>query len=110
MAAHSDQEIRLCDWAAQWQPGAPALIVEDEDFQNCTFVGPGVLMFIGGVQFYGNSIEQDALWVVDTERGYQGAIAVRNCVFQGCRFINVGLATDAAFVRQIFDTQAERAQ
>ena len=109
MSVHANQEIRLCEWAAQWQPGAPALIVEDEEFEDCTFVGPGVLMFIGGVQFYGNTIEQDALWVVDTERGYQGAIAVRNSRFTGCSFVNVGLATDAAFVRQIFDTQAGKA-
>ena len=110
MAAHSGLEVRLSDWAAQWQPGSPALIVEGEEFENCTFVGPGVMMFIGGVQFYGNSIDQDALWVVDTERAYQGAIAVRNCRFTGCQFVNVGLATDAAFVRQIFDTQSGRNQ
>ena len=110
MAAYSGQEIRLSDWAAQWQPGAQALIVEDEEFENCTFVGPGVLMFIGGVQFYGNSIEQDALWVVDPERGYQGAVAVRNCRFTGCQFVNVGLATDAAFVREIFETQVGKSQ
>jgi hypothetical protein len=103
---HSDQEIRLSEWAAQWVPGTPALIVEDEEFENCTFVGPGVLMFIGGVNFYGNHLEPDALWVVDRERGYQGAIAVQNCKFTGCTFVNVGLATDEAFVRQIYETQA----
>jgi hypothetical protein len=63
-------------------------------------------MFIGGVNFYNNHLDSDALWVVDTERGYQGAIAVRECSFTGCTFVNVGLATDEAFVRQIYETQA----
>jgi hypothetical protein len=103
---HTDQEIRLSEWAGQWAPGTPALIVEDEEFENCTFVGPAVLMFIGGVNFYNNHLDSDALWVVDTERGYQGAIAVRECSFTGCTFVNVGLATDEAFVRQIYETQA----
>jgi hypothetical protein len=103
---HTDQEIRLSEWAAQWVPGTPALIVEEEEFENCTFVGPAVLMFIGGVNFYNNHLDSDALWVVDTERGYQGAIAVRECSFTGCTFVNVGLATDEAFVRQIYETQA----
>jgi hypothetical protein len=104
--ALTGEEIRLCDWAAQWELDAPALLVEDEEFENCTFVGPGVLMFIGDVQFFGNDLDADALWVVDTDRGYQGAIAVRNCSFTGCRFVNVGLATDEAFIQQIFETQA----
>ena len=110
MASYNGQEIHLHEWAEQWEPGQPALIVEDEEFEGCTFVGPGVLLFIGGVQFYDNSIDQDALWVVNTDRGYQGAIAVRNCRFTKCNFINVGLATDEAFVRQIYDTQAQSAQ
>ena len=29
----------------------------------------------------------------------------RNCTFTGCTFINVGLATDEAFVREIDATQ-----
>jgi hypothetical protein len=105
--AHTGDEIHLWTWAQQWEAGTPALTVEDQDFEDCTFVGPGVLMFIGGVRFLGNHIEGDGLWVVDTDRGYQGAIAVRNCTFTGCRFVNVGLATDEAFVRQIYDTQAQ---
>src|SRR5205807_5806585 len=107
MATHTDEEITLWNWAQQWEPGTPALTVEDEEFEDCTFVGPGVLMFIGGVRFFGNQIEGDGLWVVDTDRGYQGAIAVRNCTFTRCRFVNVGLATDGAFVRQIYETQAQ---
>ena len=105
--AHTGEEIRLWTLAQQWEPGTPALTVEDEEFEDCTFVGPGVLMFIGGVRFFGNQIEGDGLWVVDTDRGYQGAIAVRNCTFTRCRFVNVGLATDEAFVRQIYETQAQ---
>ena len=72
-----------------------------------TFIGPGVLMFIGGVRFFGNQIDGDGLWVVDTDRGYQGAIAIQNCSFTNCRFVNVGLATDEAFVREIYDTQSQ---
>ena len=66
-----------------------------------------LLMFIGGVQFFQNNIDGDGLWVVDTDRGYQGAIAVRNCSFTNCSFVNVGVATDAAFIRQIYATQAQ---
>jgi len=106
MATHTGDEIHLWQWAQQWEPGTPALSVEDENFENCTFIGPGVLMFIGGVQFHGNDIDGDGLWVVDTNRGYQGAIAVRNCTFNGCTFVNGGLATDAELIRQIHDTQA----
>jgi hypothetical protein len=108
--AHTGQDIHLWEWAQQWEPGTPALTVEDEEFEDCTIFGPGVLMFIGGVQLNGNQIEGDGLWVVDTDRGYQGAIAVRNCSFTNCTFVNVGLATDAAFIRQIYATQAQQAQ
>jgi hypothetical protein len=107
MATHTDQQILLWEWAQEWEAGMPALTIEDEEFENCTFVGPGVLMFIGGVQFSGNRVDGDGLWVVDTDRGYQGAIAVRNCTFTGCNFVNVGLATDAEFIRQIYATQAQ---
>ena len=81
------------------------MLLHDQDFEECTFIGPGILMFIGGVQFIGNHLDRDALWVVDHTRGYQGAIAVRNCTFTRCTFINVGLATDEAFVREIDATQ-----
>lgn len=105
LVAHTGQTIRLWEWAEQWEPGTPALVVEDEEFEDCVFIGPGVLMFVGGVNFYGNDLDADALWIVGTDRGYQGAIAVKNTRFTNCRFINVGLATDEAFVRQIFETQ-----
>jgi hypothetical protein len=104
---HTGEQIELWRWAQEWKPGDPALIIDNEEFDQCTFVGPGVLMFIGGVKFYGNDLDADALWVVDRERGYQGAIAIRNTTFSNCAFVNVGLATDEAFVQQIFDTQAE---
>lgn len=107
MATHTGQDIRLWEWAQQWEPGTPALTVEDEQFEGCTFIGPGLLMFIGGVQFFNNNIDGDGLWVVDTNRGYQGAIAVRDCTFDNCTFVNVGLATDAEFIRQIYATQAQ---
>ena len=107
VATHTGQEIRLWEWAQQWEPGTPALSVEDEVFENCTFIGPGVLMFIGGVQFNGNNVDGDGLWVVDTDRGYQGAIAVQNCNFVNCTFVNVGLATDATFISEIYATQAQ---
>ena len=107
MATHNGEEIHLWEWAQQWEPGTPALTVEDEVFEGCTFVGPGMLMFIGGVRFFGNNIDGDGLWVVDTDRGYQGAIAVRNCDFTNCNFLNVGVATDATFIRQIYGTQSQ---
>jgi hypothetical protein len=110
MATHKGDEIHLWDWAQQWEPGTPALTVEDEQFEDCTFIGPGLIMFVGGVQFFGNHIDGDGLWVVDTDRGYQGAIAVRNCIFNGCTFVNVGVASDAAFVRQIYATQTSQPQ
>jgi len=110
METHTGDEIHLFEWAQQWEPGTPALIVEDEAFEECTFIGPGVMMFIGGVQFFGNQIDGDGLWVIDTDRGYQGAIAVRNCTFTNCQFVNVGVATDATFVRQIYATQAQQPQ
>ena len=110
MATHTGEDIHLWEWAQQWEPGTPALTVEDEEFEDCTFFGPGMLMFIGGVQFFGNHIDGDGLWVVDTDRGYQGAIAVRNCTFTNCKFVNVGVATDATFIRQIYATQSEQPQ
>jgi len=103
--AHKGEEIRLWYWSQEWQPGDPAMLLQGQDFDGCTFIGPGILMFIGGVRFVANRLDRDALWVVDRDRGYQGAIAVRNCTFTGCTFINVGLATDEAFVREIDATQ-----
>jgi len=110
MANHTGEEIYLWEWAQQWEQGTPALTVEDEEFEDCTFIGPGLLMFIGGVQFFGNSIDGDGLWVVDTDRGYQGAIAVKNCNFTNCEFVNVGIATDETLIRQIYATQSQQTQ
>ena len=103
--AHKGEEIRLWYWAQEWHPGDSAMLLQGQDFEECTFIGPGMLMFIGGVSFVHNQLDGDALWVVDRNRGYQGAIAVRNCSFERCTFINVGLATDQSFVREIYATQ-----
>jgi hypothetical protein len=104
--AFKGEEVRLWNWAREWQPGDPPMVLEGQDFDECNFIGPGVLMFIGGVSFVRNKVDGDALWVVDPHRGYQGAIAVRNCSFMACTFVNVGIATDEAFVREIYGTQA----
>ena len=42
--AHTGEEIHLWEWAEQWQLGTPALSVEDEDFDGCTFIGPVALI------------------------------------------------------------------
>lgn len=83
------QDVRLND-LADAEGYISNLLVQD-----CTVYGPAVVVF-GGVNFTGCTFDPDAesvLWPVQRGRAtVTGALMFRNCSFENCRFVGVGLA------------------
>lgn len=73
-------------------------------FINCDLKGPAVLVPQGSNFADSNLIgDPDALlWEIPPERPQViGAILARNCTFEECTFVNVGLAGPHEFVQQV---------
>ena len=73
-------------------------------FRNCDLKGPAVLVPQGSNFASTNLIgAPDALlWEIPPDRPEViGAILVRNCTFESCTFLNLGLAGPPDFVKQV---------
>jgi hypothetical protein len=90
--------IRIADLAGEQG------VLEGFVFEGCDLKGPAVLVPQGS-NFANSSVvgNPDALlWEIPPDRSEViGAILVRNCTFEGCTFINVGLAGPPEFVQQL---------
>jgi hypothetical protein len=68
--------------------------IDETAFIGCEIVGPAVL-FLKDSQLRSNTFEADIdslVWrLVPEQTTVQGAIQVRNCLFENCRFRRVGL-------------------
>lgn len=80
-------------------------VLEGYRFENCRVKGPVVLVVNGEFNLVGNTIEGDPeafLWEISPDRSHVlGAILVKDSTFEGCTFINVGLAGYPEFIEQI---------
>lgn len=74
-------------------------IVEDIAFEDCSIIGPVVLIVLDDVSLVGNHFQSPhVVWPpLDAERPYFGAIGVQRCDFRNCRFERVGLAGPKRF-------------
>lgn len=77
------------------------------EFANCRILGPAVILPLGSTTIANcgwDAPGMDAIfWEVTAGRNaIVGAIAVRDCIFSGCTFQNVGLAGPAS-LRQILE-------
>ncbi len=73
-------------------------------FEDCHLKGPAV-MIVQGSNLANSSLIGDAnalLWEIPPDRPEViGAILARNCTFEDCTFVNVGLAGPKDFIEQV---------
>jgi hypothetical protein len=88
-----DKIVRLADLTVTTN------VLDGLMFENCTIIGPGVLVPLRAVTFHecnwGTTDVQALFWVIEPGRtAIAGGIGVQNCLFSSCRFSEVGLAGD----------------
>ncbi len=95
---YRDAVIRIAELAGEQG------VLEGFVFEGCDIKGPVVLVPQDST-FANSSLVGDPdalLWEIPPDRPEViGAILVRNCTFEGCTFINVGLAGPPEFVEQV---------
>lgn len=80
-------------------------VISDKVFEECDVAGPAILLPVGEADVFAHcsfntgiksepDVQPDAyLWEIPNDQGAAvGVVAIRNCVFRRCRFLNVGLA------------------
>lgn len=71
-------------------------VIRDTTFERCDIKGPAVLVLLGKTALEHNRLDgsPDALlWEIPPDRSQViGAIAIHDCTFTGCHFMNVGFA------------------
>ena len=95
---YRDAVIRIAELAGEQG------VLEGFVFEGCDLKGPAVVVPQGSNFANTNLVgDPDALlWEIPPDRPEViGAILVRNCTFEGCTFINVGLAGSPEFIEQI---------
>jgi len=94
--AHEDEVIRTAELAGDEG------IIEGATFTGCVIKGPAVLVLQGTSKLVGNEFEGEIdaiLWeILPTRTEVVGAILVKDCVFEGCNFTNVGVAGPPDFI------------
>lgn len=99
--AYRDEEVRLADLAANDD------VIAGVTFDNCTLVGPAVVLLIGG-EMKDCVLEgpNDALfWPVGERNLVVGAIGLLDCALRSCRLRRIGIAyspADEEMYRQEF--------
>lgn len=95
---YRDAVIRITELAGEQG------VLEGFVFEGCDLKGPAVLVPQGS-NFANTSLIGDPnalLWEIPPDRPQViGAILVQNCTFEGCTFINVGIAGPPDFIRQV---------
>lgn len=95
---YRDSVIRVADLAGDRG------VLDGFVFERCELKGPAV-MIPQGSNLANNNLMGNAdalLWEIPPDRPEViGAILARNCTFEDCTFVNVGLAGPPEFVRQV---------
>lgn len=96
--AYRDAVIRVADLAGDRG------VLDGFVFEGCELKGPAVLVPQGSNLANSSLLgDPDALlWEIPPDRPEViGAILARNCTFENCTFMNVGLAGSPEFIRQV---------
>lgn len=98
--SYRNKTVRILDLL---EPDEHPSFLEDLEFFNCTIVGPAVLLLTERVTLRANHVATEQLWPLD-RRAYIGGIGVRDCTFDECTFLDVGLGAPHDVIQQFFDT------
>ena len=95
------QVVRIALFAGD--PG----VIRDATFERCHIKGPAVMVPIGKTVMEHNRFDGTAdalLWEIPPERSKViGAIALENCTFTECHFMNIGIAGPPDLIRAFLD-------
>jgi hypothetical protein len=79
-------------------------VIRNSTFERCDIKGPAVIIPQGECAFEHNRLDGDEegiFWEIGPDRQTAlGAIAVVNCRFTGCHFMNVGIAGPPELIAQ----------
>lgn len=76
-------------------------ILSDIDFDECTIIGPAVLIVLNDTSITNCIFEsRDIFWPLVVGRNYYGGIGVERCNFTKCRFVRMGLAVPEGMIEQ----------
>lgn len=82
-------------------------VIRDATFESCDVRGPAVLVPTGKTVMEHNRFDGTAdalLWEIPPDRSNViGAIALENCTFTGCHFMNIGIAGPPDVIRAFLD-------
>lgn len=74
-------------------------LIEGVTFENCTLVGPAVIVLLGKCTLQGSRFDGEreaVLWPLGDRELVVGAIGLGNCTLVACRLQRIGLAYPAA--------------
>jgi hypothetical protein len=98
MADHEGEVIRIALLAGDEG------VIQNQSFERCDIKGPAVVLPLESVLEH-NRIDgpPDAvLWEIPPPRTHViGAIALQNCRFTGCHFMNIGFAGSREFIAKL---------
>ncbi|MGA0545353.1 hypothetical protein ACO2Q1_08770 [Brevundimonas sp. VNH65] len=110
-AVFTDQDISLFDLYADGA-GQGVGIIRDRVFRGCRLQGPAILLISVGCSFddvnfgdSGGDIRNLILYPAGARA--LGTVPIRDCVFDGCEFINVGFTGDRGFLDQLLSVEAQ---
>lgn len=86
---YRNQVVRLPDLAVTTD------VIQGVTFENCTIVGPAVVVMAGNGEMRGTSLDGDPdafLWPVGNRDRVIGVIVLVDCTIVGCRLQRIGLA------------------
>lgn len=96
---YEGQRIRLVDLVSLDDPP----FLRDHIFRDCTLVGPAVLLVLSNNEFKNSIFDPSQFWVVETGRGYLGAIGLERTTLERCRFEHVGIASNRETIEAFFE-------
>jgi hypothetical protein len=104
-----DQDINLFDLYADGAAEGIGMI-RDRVFRGCRLQGPAILLVSTGCRFdevnFGDSGgDMRNLILYPAGDRALGTIPLRDCVFEGCEFFNVGYTGQRAFLEQLLTIQ-----
>ena len=80
-------------------------VIRGKRFEGCTIVGPAILFPVGPVEYVLSTLGPDAdtvVWeIAQGRRRLAGVLGLDDCVFERCKFLNIGFAGPSQLLADI---------